>query len=225
VGKPPPETVEALLTGRRRWTRQARALDVVCAGIGATLRARTVDVSRGVLAETVDADVPPLHQGDLMPMAYLAAVAFAKGVTVTLAPDLTVRGDVVRVTTSPKERSFLRLGIRFRRPLTVAQCAVLRIDASDRSDPTFDPRDEPPPPPDDEPRPRRRRPRPSREGRRAAADRTGPCVHRPAGGGDAAPHRTRPRVRRPHQARVGAARAPTPSASVAACQRPAARAR
>lgn len=154
MGKPPPETVEALLTGRRRWTRQARALDVVCAGIGATLRARTVDVSRGgLLAETVDADVPPLHEGDLMPMAYLAAVAFAKGVTVTLAPDLTVRGDVVRVTTSPKERSFLRLGIRFRRPLTAAQCAVLRIDASDRSDPTFDPRDEPPPPPDDEPAP------------------------------------------------------------------------
>lgn len=38
-----------------RWTRQARAFDVVCAGIGATLRARTVDVSRGgLLAETVD---------------------------------------------------------------------------------------------------------------------------------------------------------------------------
>lgn len=154
MGKPPPETVEALLTGRRRWTRQARALDVVCAGIGATVRARTVDVSRGgLLAEAVDADVPPLHEGDLMPMAYLAAVAFAKGVTVTLAPDLTVRGDVVRVTTSPKERSFLRLGIRFRRPLTTAQCAVLRIDATDRSDPTFDPTTEAPLPPDDEPAP------------------------------------------------------------------------
>ncbi|MBL9086080.1 MAG: PilZ domain-containing protein [Planctomycetia bacterium] len=152
MGKPPPETVEALLTGRRRWTRQARVFDVVCEGIGATVRARTVDVSRGgLLAEAVDADVPPLHEGDLMPMAYLAAVAFAKGVTVTLAPNLTVRGDVVRVTTSPKERSFLRLGIRFRRPLTAAQCAVLRIDATDRSDPTFDPATEAPLPPDDEP--------------------------------------------------------------------------
>ena len=129
-------------------------VSVVCAGIGATVRAKTVDVSRGgLLAEAVDADVPPLHEGDLMPMAYLAAVAFAKGVTVTLAPDLTVRGDVVRVTTSPKERSFLRLGIRFRRPLTAAQCAVLRIDATDRSDPTFDRATEAPPPPDEDPVP------------------------------------------------------------------------
>lgn len=152
MGKPTPESVEALLTGRRRWTRQARSFDVVCAGIGATVRARTVDVSRGgLLAEAVDGDVPPLHEGDLMPMAYLAAVAFAKGVTVTLAPDLVVRGDVVRVTTSPKQKSFLRLGIRFRRPLTAAQCSVLRIDATDRSDPTFDPATEPPLPPDDEP--------------------------------------------------------------------------
>ncbi|MFO0934653.1 MAG: PilZ domain-containing protein [Planctomycetota bacterium] len=182
MGKPPPETVEALLTGRRRWTRQARALDVVCAGIGATLRARTVDVSRGgLLAEAVDADVPPLHEGDLMPMAYLAAVAFAKGVTVTLAPDLTVRGDVVRVTTSPKERSFLRLGIRFRRPLTTAQCALLRIDATDRSDPTFDPATEPPLPPDEEPAPPPPSPIPAKapaplriERERAFGDRTRP---------------------------------------------------
>lgn len=164
-----------------------------------------------------------------MPMAYLAAVAFAKGVTVTLAPDLTVRGDVVRATTSRKERSFLRLGIRFRRPLTVAQCAVLRIDASDRSDPTFDPRDEPA-------AAARRRTRAAaapavahpRQGARTAADRTGPYVHRPAGGGDAAAHRTRPSVRLRHEAWVAPSgetevrRARTSSPSR---QRPAARAR
>jgi hypothetical protein len=154
VAKPPPDSLEALLTGRRRWTRQPRRLDVVCAGVGATVRARSVDVSRGgLLAEAVDADVPAIEAGELVPMAHLAALAFAKGVTVTLSADLKVRGDVVRVTTSPQDRSFLRLGIRFRRPLTAAQCAALRIDASDRSDPTFDPATEPPLPPDEEPPP------------------------------------------------------------------------
>jgi hypothetical protein len=126
------------LSGKRRWIRQSRVIEVICIGAGGTVRARTVDISRGgVLVEAIDADVPPLGDGDLVPLAYLAAVAFADGMKVVLGPELTVRADVVRVTTSPCERSFLRLGCRFRRPLTAKQSAQLGIDETDVPDPSL----------------------------------------------------------------------------------------
>lgn len=127
------------LSGKRRWTRQSRSIAVVCVGAGSTVRARTIDISRGgVLVEAQHDDVPPVGDGDLVPLAFLVSVAFADGMKVILGQEVSVRADVVRVTTSPVDRSFLRLGCRFRRALTRQQCARLGIDETDVPDPALD---------------------------------------------------------------------------------------
>lgn len=127
------------LSGKRRWMRQRREVDVVCVGAGTTVRARTIDVSRGgMLVEARDDEVPPVGLGDLVPLAFLVAVAFKDGMKAILGPGMSVRAEVVRVTTSPVDRGFLRLGCRFERALTPRQCAALGIDETDVRDPALD---------------------------------------------------------------------------------------
>jgi len=127
------------LSGKRRWLRQPRAIPAVCIGAGATVRGKTIDVSRGgMLFEAHDGDIPPVSDGDLVPLAFLVAVVFAEGMTAKLGKKVTVVADVVRVTTSPLDRNFLRLGCNFRTPLTPRQCARLGIDETDAPDPSLD---------------------------------------------------------------------------------------
>ncbi len=114
-------------------------MEVVCVGAGATVRGQTIDISRsGMLISVRDGSLPPVRAGDLVPLAFLVAVAFADGMRVILGPDVNVRADVLRVTTSPADAEFLRLGCRFRRTLTRQQCAQIGIDETDTPDPSLD---------------------------------------------------------------------------------------
>lgn len=114
-------------------------MDVVCVGTGATIRGQTIDISRsGMLVSARDASLPPVGAADLVPLAFLVAAAFSDGMRVVLGPDVTVRAEVLRVTTSPADRGFLRLGLRFRRTLTRQQCAKIGIDETDIPDPSLD---------------------------------------------------------------------------------------
>lgn len=127
------------LWGKRHGMREPLEIDVVCVGTGTTLHARTIDLSRGgMLVEVHDADVPPVGAGELVPLAFLVAVAFRGGMKAVLGPDVSVRAEIVRVTTSPVDRGFLRLGCRFRRRLSPRQCRQLGIDASDEADAALD---------------------------------------------------------------------------------------
>ncbi len=127
------------LSGKRRWMRQPIVIEAVCVGAGATVRGKTIDVSRGgMLFEAHDGDIPPVGDGDLVPLAFLVAAVFAQGMKAKLGPKVSVLADVIRVTTSPLDRNFLRLGCQFRTPLTRRQCAKLRIDESDVPDPSLD---------------------------------------------------------------------------------------
>jgi len=127
------------LFGKRHGVREARELDVECVGTGATIRARTVDLSRvGMLVEAHDGTLPPLAEGELVPLALLVAVAFKDGMRATFGSALSVRAEVVRVTTSPEDAGFLRLGCRFTRLLTPRQCRLLGIDDSEGIDASLD---------------------------------------------------------------------------------------
>jgi len=127
------------LSGKRRWMRQPRVIDAVCAGAGATVHGKTIDVSRGgMLFEAHDGDIPPVGDGDLVPLAFLVAAVFAQGMRVKLGSKVSVLADVVRVTTSPLDRNFLRLGCHFRSPLTNRQCVKLGVDQTDAPDPSLD---------------------------------------------------------------------------------------
>lgn len=127
------------LWGKRQGVRQARELDVECVGTGTTIHARTIDLSpTGMLVEAHDGNVPPVGEGDLVPLAYLVAVAFQGGMKAVFSPEVAVRAEIVRVTTSPLDASFLRLGCRFARRLTPLQCRRLGIDQSDAADAALD---------------------------------------------------------------------------------------
>lgn len=127
------------LFGKRHGVRQARALDVECVGAGATIQARTIDLSRvGMLVMARDGTIPRVGQGELLPLALLVAVAFKGGMRATFGCDLAVRAEIVRVTTSPVDAGFLRLGCRFTRLLTPRQCRLLGIDASEALDASLD---------------------------------------------------------------------------------------
>ena len=127
------------LWGKRQAVRQARELDVECVGTGSTIHARTVDLSPGgMLVEARDQDLPPVGPGELVPLAYLVAVAFQGGMKAVFTPEVTVRAEVVRVTTSPLDPGFLRLGCRFLRRLTPRQCRRLGIEEPDEAEAALD---------------------------------------------------------------------------------------
>ena len=127
------------LSGKRRWLRQPRVIPAVCVGAGATVHGKTVDVSRGgMLFEAHDGDIPPV--GGRRPRA----AGVPRGRRVRAGDDGEARQEGHRRRRrrprdhQPLDRNFLRLGCKFRTPLTPRQCAKLGIDQTDAPDPSLD---------------------------------------------------------------------------------------